>query len=300
MKEALKRRLPAFRVAWRRLSRLRWAAKYRVVRYSGGRLLDPVTLRYVLTDPEVESFAYDLENTDELVTFCVDALGLDAALVRELIAEAAREPEFTTLLRARTRWAFDLKTQPPLGQRLLWWVIVRARKPSLIVETGVYEGLGSLVLLVAAERNAAEGGPDARVVGIDADRHAGRLVPEHLKHRWEKVVGYSTDVLEGAIAGRRVDLLVHDTPHTREIQQHEFGVALRHAADELTLVDGSGGTVDVLGRLCGEHGSRLWHFAPRPRRHPYRPQGVDVATFRQPPAGGEPVPPDPAPGAGAS
>jgi predicted O-methyltransferase YrrM len=299
VKEALKRRLPGFRVAWRRLSRLRWAAKYRVVRYSGGRLLDPVALRYVLTDPEVESFAYELENVDELVAFCVDALGLGEARVRELIAEAQREPEFTTMLRARTRWAFDLKTQPPLGQRLLWWVIVRARKPSLIVETGVYEGLGALVLLVAAERNAAEGGPDARVIGIDADRRAGRLVPEHLKHRWEKVVGYSTDVLEDAIAGRPVDMLVHDTPHTREIQAYEFGVALRHAGDELTLVEGSGGTVDVLARLCDEHGTRLWHFEPRPRRHPYRPHGVDVATFRRVPAAAEPAPAAPPPPAGS-
>jgi Methyltransferase domain len=281
VKDGLKRRLPAVRAAWRRLSRLRWAAKYHVIRYSGRRLLDPLSLRYVLTDPEVESHTYEIANRDELVAFCVDAFGLDEELVRRLMDEAERDPELTTLLRRRTRFAFDLKTEPPLGQRLVWWVLVRARKPALIVETGVYEGLGSLVLLTATERNAAEGGPDARVIGIDSDPRAGRLVPNHLKHRWERVVGLSTDVMEDAIGDRLVDVLVHDTLHTREIQEHEFGVALRHAAAALTIVEGSGGQVDVLGRLCDEHRTRLWHFTPVPVRHPYRPAGVDVATFRR-------------------
>lgn len=284
-KSALKERLPALRVAWRRLSRLRWLAKRRVVRYSGGSLLDPVALRYVLTDPEVESHTYEIANRDELVAFCVRAFGIDEARVRELVAEADSEPELTTELRRRTRFAFDLKTQPPIGQRLLWWVLVRARKPELIVETGIYEGLGSLVLLAAAERNAAEGGPDARVIGIDSDPRAGRLVPDRLKHRWERVVGYSTDVMEDAIGDRRVDILVHDTPHTPEIQEHEFGVALRSAADELTIVDGSGGQIDVLADLCAEHGTDVWHFRPEPASHPYRPPGVQFATVRGAAAG---------------
>jgi hypothetical protein len=282
LRAAIKARVPFLRPAWRRLSRLRWLAKYRVVRYSGASLRDPATLRYLLLDPEVESFSYELANRDELVAFCAESLEIDAERVRELIAEAESDPELTTELRRRTRFAFDLKTQPRLGQRLLWWVMVRSQRPALIVETGVYEGLGSLVLLTAAARNAAEGGPDARVIGVDSDPRAGRLVPDRLKGRWERVVGLSGDALEPAIGDRRVDVLFHDTPHTREIQEHEFGVVLRHAADEVTIVDGSGGKVGVLARLAAERGTRLWHFTPVPVAHPHR-GGVDFATFRSEP-----------------
>ena len=171
------------------MSRFRWVAKYRVLRYSGAGLLDPASLRYLLWDPEVESHSFEIGNVDEMVAFCVDAFDLPAEDVRRYVAEARSDPEFTTLLRRRTRWAFDLKTQPPLAQRLLWWVLVRGQKPELIVETGIYEGLGSLVLLVAAERNRSEGGPDARVVSVDSDPRSGRLVPKHLEHRWERVIG---------------------------------------------------------------------------------------------------------------
>ena len=133
MKELLKRRAPRLRNAWRRLSRFRWVAKYRVLRYSGAALLDPASLRYLLWDPEVESHSFEIGNVDEMVAFCADAFDLPAEEVHRHIAEARSDPELTTLLRRRTRWAFDLKTQPPLAQRLLWWVLVRGRKPALIV-----------------------------------------------------------------------------------------------------------------------------------------------------------------------
>jgi hypothetical protein len=256
-------------------------AKYRVLRYSGADLLDPVSLRYLLWDPEVESHSFDIGNVDEMVAFCADAFDLPPEDVRRYMTEARSDPELTTLLRRRTRWAFDLKTQPPLAQRLLWWVLVRGQKPGLIVETGVYEGLGSLVLLVAAERNAREGGPDARVVSIDSDPRSGRLVPKHLEHRWEKVIGDTSDVLEDAIGHRRIGVFIHDTPHTEATQRHEFELALRNRADPLTIVDGGGGQIPTLAELAAQHGVVLHHAVPQPAGHPVR-ISVDFATFRGP------------------
>ena len=261
------------------MSRFRWVAKYRVLRYSGAGLLDPASLRYLLWDPEVESHSFEIGNVDEMVAFCVDAFDLPAEDVRRYVAEARSDPEFTTLLRRRTRWAFDLKTQPPLAQRLLWWVLVRGQKPGLIVETGIYEGLGSLVLLVAAERNRSEGGPDARVVSVDSDPRSGRLVPKHLEHRWERVIGHTSDVLEDAIGGRRIGVFVHDTPHTEAAQRHEFELALLNAADPLTIVDGGGGRIPTLAGLAAERGAVLHHAVPKPAGHPAR-ISVDFATFR--------------------
>ena len=227
----------------------------------------------------MESHSYEIENVDEMVALCVEAFDLSREDVLRYMAEAREEPEFTTLLRRRTRFAFDLKTQPGLGQRLLWWVLVRGRKPGLIVETGIHDGLGSLVLLVAAERNAAEGGPDAHVIGVDSNPFAGRLVPDRVKGRWEHVVGYSTDVLEDVVAGRRIGVFVHDTDHTEALQSFEFGLALAHASDPLTIVDSSGGDVPTLARLAGLHGARVYHAVPVADRTPGRKR-VDFATFR--------------------
>jgi Methyltransferase domain len=279
LKDTLKQQAPGLRRAVRRASRLRWGAKRNVLRYTGASLRDPVSLRYLLWDPEVESHSYELANRDEVIAFCARAFGLDEGEARRYADEALHDPALTSDLRRRTRWAFDLKTQPPLGQRLIWWILVRARRPRLVVETGIYEGLGSLVVLAALRRNAEDGEPDGRLISVDSDAHAGRLVPEELKRRWEKAVGFTSDVLEGALGDREVDILIHDTPHTEEIQEHEFGVALRRAAPVLTLIDGSGGRVSTLRTLARRHGTTLHHVTPIPRDHPYRPRGVDVATF---------------------
>jgi hypothetical protein len=279
IKELVKRRLPHLRWHWRRLSRLRWLAKYRVIQYMGAPLMSWTSLRYILWDPEVESHSYEIDNRGEMAAFCAAAFDLPVDDVHAYMDEAATDPELTVLLRRRTRWAFDLKTEPRIGHRLLWWVLVRGRKPALIVETGVYDGLGSLVLLAAAERNARNGGPDARVIGIDVDERCGRLVPAHLEHRWERVIGDTHEVLDEAIGDREVGVFVHETPHTREIQEFEFGTALGHAGEVLTVVDGSGGQHDVLAELASAGGGVVHHAVPIARRHPGR-KAVDFATFR--------------------
>jgi hypothetical protein len=281
VKQWLKDNAPGVRRLWRRASRLRWMAKYRVLRYYDAPVATRTGLRYVLWDPEVESHSYELANEGEVAGFCAAAFDMPLEDAERYVEEARREPEFTTELRRRTRWAFDVKTQPPIALRLLWWVLVRHRKPRLVVETGIYEGLGTLVVLVALERNAAEGGPDGRLLSIDSDPASGRLVPEHLKRRWEKAVGYTSDVMDEAVGDRQVDVLIHDTPHLPEIQDHEFGVALAHAADTLTIIEGSGGQLPNLTELARRHGTTVHHFTPEPRDHAVRPHGVDFATFRR-------------------
>lgn len=271
--------LPALRVAWRRLSRLRFLAKYRVLQYSGASLRDRSAQRYLLLDPEVESHTYELANPGAIAERCADLLDLPVARVHELMDEARTDAELTTELRRRTRWAFDLKTQPPIGKRVVWWVIVRATRPSLVVETGIYDGLGSLVLLRALERNHDEGGPDGRLLSVDADTRAGRLVPGRLRSRWEVVHGYTDAVLEPALRGREIDLLVHDTPHVPEVQGPEFDIALRHGAAVLRVLDEGGGQTPVLRELAEARGGQIVHLEVQSLDHPYSPPGLDIATF---------------------
>lgn len=65
MKELLKRVLPASaRRRARRLGRIRWITKIGVVRRYGASPLRE--WRYVLLDPEVDSFTYPIANQDEL------------------------------------------------------------------------------------------------------------------------------------------------------------------------------------------------------------------------------------------
>jgi hypothetical protein len=282
VKSFLKRILPAGAVrGLLYFNRLRWLTKLRLLHHDGVRLRDDLgnNLKFVLWDPEVESFSYELANTDELAGFVADLLGEPRERIAAYIDEVDRDPELNRELTRRLRWRFDVKTPLPVGNRLLWYALTRATKPRLIVETGVYQGLGSLTLLRALDRNAAEG-HEGELIGIDADPRAGVVVPDHLAGRWRKVLGFTSDVLEDEIDGREVDMLIQDTPHTYDNASFEYRAAIDRAGPLLVLIDSGGGQTPALHDVCEGRNARIGKFQERPRDHFYTPAGTQVAVVR--------------------
>jgi hypothetical protein len=250
----------------RRMSRLRWITKYRLARSFDSDIGFARRLSYVLLDPELESYSFDLDNEREAVAELAVARERPEDELAGYAAETHRDPELNELLTRRVRWRFDMKQRMPLGSRLAWYVSVRALKPELVVETGIHLGLGSLALLRALERNEQEGHP-GELMSFDMNPDAGRLVRDELRTSWSRIAGRTSETLAPALEGRRVGMLFQDTLHTEENQRVEFGAALAHAAPLLLLVDCSGGYAPTLERLCAEHGGAYHRVALRSRAH---------------------------------
>lgn len=129
----------------------------------------------------------------------------------------------------------------PLHGEMLW-ALVRTRKPEVIVETGVCNGLSSSIILEALELNGT-----GRLVSVDlpefsdpelntvkfwegkggavipAGRAAGWLVPADRKHRWNLELGKSSELLDKIFADTgKVDIFIHDSEHSYENQMFEF------------------------------------------------------------------------------
>lgn len=273
---------PKWQARARALSRLRWFAKYRVLRHCGQRIRDNPrqNLAYVLWDPELESHTYDVANVDELAGFLAQEFGVDRERALGFLREPEADPVFNADWRRRMRLRFDVKHRVQLANRLIWWGIVRSLRPQFVVECGIFNGVGSLVLLRALGRNREEGAP-GELLSIDSDPTMGWAVPPELERDWKTVTGLTSDVLESCLEGRRVDLLIHDTPHTYENQMHEFSTALRHPADLLVLIDSSGGQTPALEELCSTRGGRYRHFRERPKAHFYPGNGSGIGIFER-------------------
>lgn len=267
VRTTLKRAIgPRWQDRVRRMGRVRWITKYRLSRSFDSDAGLVRRLCYVLLDPELESYTFDLASEREVVAALAVALERPEDELRGYAAETHRDPELNELLTRRLRWSFDLKRRMPLGSRLAWYVCVRALKPELVVETGIHLGLGSLTLLCALEHNREEGRP-GELISFDTNPHAGRLVPDQLRAGWHRVIGNTSDMLAHVLQGRRVGVLFQDTPHTEENQRIEFGAALDHAAPSLMLVDCSGGFAPMLERLCEERHGSYHRVALRSRNH---------------------------------
>jgi hypothetical protein len=282
VKEALKRALgPEWRARIHRLSRLRWITKYELVRKYATDVGLRHRLGYVVLSPETESFSYELDNRVELIEGLAAALGRSGSELAAYAAEVDHDPELNGLLSRHVCRRFDVKHRLPLGHRLAWYVLARAFKPELIVETGIYDGLGSLALLRALERNRGEGSA-GELISIDSNPHAGSIVRDELRANWRRITGFTSDCLLPAIEARRVGMFFQDTAHTEANQRFEFTAALSHAADCLVLLDGSGGLSGTLQAVSAEQGGVYHRLPVHSRNHIYPGLDVAFAVFQAP------------------
>jgi hypothetical protein len=278
----LKERVPLqWRRHLRRLNRLRWVAKYSALRSFGvsPRAEPGVAARFIFLDPELDNFTYDLANEHELPAFVTGVTRSSPLEAAAHMFELKTDHVLRAELEAQTRGRLEMKRRPEFGHRLAWYALARWLKPQLIVETGVQDGLGSIVLLRALERNSYEGAP-GRLVSFDLLPGSGWLVSERFRANWELVIGSTFDTLPGALAGRSVGMFVHDSLNTYECEQFEFGVAMKHADDRLLLISNRA-AVGGLRDVAKAHGLPYSEFHEQPLHfYPGTPQGV--ALFERP------------------
>jgi hypothetical protein len=271
----MKRLLPErLRLYVRHLGRLRWLTKARKLRTAGsshpwsGRPLRQA--RYVLTDPEVDTYTYEIVNGDDLAVTLARLLDIPAEQIGELIAEAQADHELGAGLAAQVGWRrIYLKRHPPLpAHHLAAWVLTRVLRPAVAIETGVLEGLGSRTILRALEINAQDGS-DGVLISLDTLPRAGHaLVDGSLGKRWEFVQASSPEGLAEAIGGRRVGFLLSDTVPDRDHILSEFDAVFPQLAPGAVLMAIHGWT-GAPEKFAARHGGRTERFKEQPYDHFY-------------------------------
>lgn len=282
------------RAAARRFNRFRWAAKAANVRRAppGGTASTLDKLRYILSAPDLGDLSFDMAHPEATATFLAEALSVPAEDALAALHEVAEDEQ----LRADYADLRRLSLVPrrmTLSARGPWWVLVRLRKPKLIVETGVWYGLGSAMLLRALELNAQEG-HEGRLISFDPDTTGGWLVPERLKTRWTWEQATTEDALEPCLRGQQVDLFIHDTPSKYERERAEFELALQYAAPGAVLLSSNGENTSGLREISAANGLSYHHYPYMGERLFYVTKGLSLAVAPQAPAPSAlPSPPEP-------
>lgn len=260
----------------RYLRRFRWISKAREVRSVGGSL--GANLRFVLSDPEYTNFTFELANEDQLVTWVAGTCDSPTEEIARLLEEARNDPILAARLHRATasRWWWT-KRSPPFGKRLAWYALARVLKPKLIIETGVHDGLGSMLLLRALERNADEHAP-GRLVSFDINARAGWLVDRH--PLWELRIESSRAGLAAVLEQQGpVGIFIHDSLHTYEHERFEFELAASHLAPGGLLVTDNAHGTHALADVCQSRGLRYveFHSASRDHFYPGEATGAGIA-----------------------
>ena len=118
----------------------------------------------------------------------------------------------------------------PRTEQLLF-LLVRASRPEVVVETGIANGHSSAIILAALDLNDT-----GTLHSVDIKNDVGALVPDH-HPRWVKHIGDgSSAALEGVLNNiEPVDLFIHDSDHSYGAQRAEYDIAARHGSSRFIL-----------------------------------------------------------------
>ena len=238
--------------------------------------------RWLLSSNETTNFTYDLTpyNVRCLIAFLADVLDFDVDNVRRYVRELMESVTLQSHVRDLVARSQRGKMADPVaryGRRIGWYVIARALKPRVIVETGVDKGLGSCVLCEALMVNRSEG-YGGQYFGTDLNPNAGYLLAGKYRDAGKLLIGDSVKSLLSLEDD--VDLFVSDSDHSEAYERSEYAaVAPRLSARAVVLGDNSRWTAPLLD-FSNETGRSFALFYEEPLHHWYPGGGLGIARFK--------------------
>lgn len=183
-----------------------------------------------------------------------------ARWIRERSAQGAR------------RYRSDLEAR--FGRRLAWYAAVRARKPAVVVETGVDKGLGSVVLCAALLRNAAEGAP-GRYFGTDINPEAGELLGGEYASVGRILLGDSLESLSSLPLA--IDLFINDSDHSASYEAAEYEMVAPKMSQAGMILGDNAHVTTKLSEFAEKNGYRFVFLNEQPAGHFHPGCGVGIA-----------------------
>jgi hypothetical protein len=262
----------------RTVRRLRWLHKAHAVHRSQASIWH--NLPFVLWDPEPDNFTYEIANEHELATWVATVASCEPEQTQRYVVEPEVDRTLKTRLQTATagKWLWT-KSRPPFGKRLGWYALARVLRPGLIIEVGVHDGLGALLLLRALEHNAEDGYP-GRLVSFDVNPKAGWLVGQH--PLWDLRIEASQQGLAALFSqGVVVDMFIYDGWHSYQAETADLSLTAEHLAPDGVLVSDDAQVTHALADLCRDRALAYFEFHEVPRQHFY-PGGFLAAGRRAP------------------
>lgn len=164
--------------------------------------------------------------------------------------------------------------EPRYARRIGWYAIVRAMRPSVVIETGVDKGLGACVLTAALMRNTAEGYP-GKYYGTDINPKAGYLLQGPYSQYGEILYGDSIESLKKMDAS--IDLFINDSDHSMDYEMREFETVAEKLSQHAMVIGDNAHFSDKLINFAKNTKRNFLFFQEQPKDHWYPGGGIGVA-----------------------
>jgi predicted O-methyltransferase YrrM len=225
---------------------------------------------------ENDNFTFEL--TEQNLDYLAATISTVTGAALETIQSYLQEPK-VDLYDYLSLKAADLPIDNPtsFGRRLGWYAIARAPKPRVIIETGVHQGLGSVLLCSALKRNAGEGAP-GKYYGTDINTSAGALLAAPFDQYGKILYGDSIASLQAL--DETIDLFINDSDHSAEYEAREYALVESRLSPKCVVLGDNSHVTNELLKFSAKTGRQFLFFKEEPKNHWYPGAGIGIS-FRR-------------------
>ncbi len=236
-------------------------------------------IRWLFTSREDSNFTYDLTERCRINL----AVGLSSILqkspeeISRYFEEIRKDSEllsFVTGLMDQHPDRYRADRKPSVGRRMVWYAVVRATKPKIIVETGVDKGLGSIVLCAALKRNSEEGF-DGKHFGTDINPTAGYLLQGEYARFGKILYGDSIESLKRL--SQKIDVFINDSDHSAEYEQAEYEQVKDQLTENALVLGDNSHVTPKLAEFSTRANRQFIFLSEEPMNHWYRGAGIGIS-----------------------
>jgi hypothetical protein len=198
-------------------------------------------------------------------------------VIRKYLSEIQNDAEFNSHIAGLLpthpgRYRTD--PEPHVGRRMVWYAIARATKPEVVVETGVDQGMGAVVLCAALKRNASEGHA-GQYFGTELNPLAGHFLKGEYAKFGKILYGDSLKSLE---ALDKIDLFINDSDHSASYERAEYELVRNKLTPHAIILGDNSHVTSELAKFSMCYGRRFIFFAEEPLDHWYKGAGIGIST----------------------
>jgi predicted O-methyltransferase YrrM len=195
--------------------------------------------------------------------------------VRSYIEEIRGDQEIISTLESNFKANAKFKDSVPgIGRRVAWYAIVRIMKPNLVVESGVYQGLGSLVISKALSKNQ-DSGVFGKYLGTDIDPSSGIFFKDEYRAIGKIEIGDTIEILNREKT--LIDIYICDSDHSQEYELKEYQNLATKMHNSSVVISDNSHVTQVLSDWSEIEKRRFFYFSEKPLNHWYPGGGIGVS-----------------------
>jgi predicted O-methyltransferase YrrM len=246
-------------------------------RYLSGR--KSLVRRWLWSSNETTNLTYDLgpENLAYLADFLAHVTKQPVEQVEQWMKELQSDQDLVKHIQAKTdvsEKAMMSDRTPRYHKRIGWYVLVRALKPKVVIETGIDKGLGSVVLCAALLRNQQEG-HEGKYYGTDINPLAGFLLADRYATVGKILYGDSIESLKTIT--EPIDFFINDSDHSAEYEGREYQTIKDKLSPDAVVIGDNAHVTLELHKFARETKRTCLVFYEKPHDHWYPGGAIGVA-----------------------